>query len=157
MKLWQKIGTCVAAAEVLGGVGGFITAKAIDGWYDTLVGPPGTPPNWVFGPAWTALYAMVGTSFALVWHDTEPGPERKKAFAVFGTQFALNMAWTPVFFGAHQLGGGLVVIGLMLVGIAANIVVFRPINRTAAALLVPYLGWVSYATYLNAGYWWLNR
>ena len=79
------------------------------------------------------------------------------ALVWFGIQFALNLAWTPVFFGLHQLLIALVVIVALWGSIVVTIVSFSRLQKVAGLLLVPYLLWVSYATYLNAGYWWLNR
>ncbi|MCW1885107.1 tryptophan-rich sensory protein [Luteolibacter flavescens] len=157
MPLWLKIVLCIVAAEILGGLGGYITASSIGSWYVNLERPPGTPPNAVFGPVWSALYAMIGTSLALIWHRAPAGPAKRGALVAFFIQLALNLAWTPVFFGAHQLAAALVVIVLMILAIVVTIVRFRPLDPLAAGLLVPYLLWVCYATYLNAGFMVLNR
>lgn len=157
MRLWQKILICIITAELLGGLGGFLTVSSIKDWYINLTEPPGTPPNWLFGPVWTILYGMIAVSFALIWHRSGKSPLRSKAFTIFTIQAILNLSWTPVFFGAHQLGLALVVIIALAATIAATIIAFRKIDRTASVLLIPYLIWVSYATYLNAGYWYLNR
>ena len=156
MPLWLKIILCIIVVEILGGLGAFVTAGSIDNWYADLNKPPGTPPNWLFGPVWTALYAMMGTALALVWHRATPGPVRKTALTWFAIQLVLNLAWTPVFFGLHQMLVALVIIVAMLVAIGITISKFRPIDRFAAWLLIPYAIWVSYATWLNTGYWWLN-
>ncbi|HEY1121522.1 MAG TPA: TspO/MBR family protein [Haloferula sp.] len=157
MPLWLKILVSIVAAEILGGLGGFLTASSIGSWYAALERPPGTPPNAVFGPVWTVLYAMMGIAFALVWHRAPAGPAKRGALTMFFIQLALNLAWTPVFFGAHQLALALVVIGLLVLAIATTIVRFRPLDKVAAALLVPYLLWVCYATYLNAGFLVLSK
>lgn len=157
MRLWQKIILCILVVEILGSLSGLLTVSSIKDWYATLTQPPGTPPNWVFGPVWTLLYAMIGTSIALVWHADADPPVKRKAIILFLVQFALNLAWTPIFFGAHQLGLALIVILLLLAAIIATVFAFRPVNRTASWLLLPYALWVSYATWLNAGYWHLNR
>lgn len=157
MKLWLKILVCILAIEVLGSLSGLLTASSIQGWFSTLERPPGNPPNWVFGPVWSVFYAMIGTSLALFWHQSSPGPERTKGFSVFGFQFLLNLAWTPVFFGAQQIALALVVIAMLAIGIVLTMMIFRPVTRVASLLLVPYLLWVSYATYLNAGFLYLNR
>lgn len=157
MPLWLKIVLCIIAAEILGGLGGFLTATSIDTWYADLNKPPGNPPNWLFGPVWSVLYAMMGTAFALVWHRADPGPEMKSALTWFVIQLVLNLAWTPVFFGAHQMLAALVIIVSLLGAILITIRKFRPISQLAGWLLVPYTLWVSYATWLNLGYWWLNR
>ncbi|MBK1828449.1 TspO/MBR family protein [Haloferula rosea] len=157
MKLWQKIVVCVLVIEGLGSLSGLLTASSIRGWFATLDQPPGNPPNWVFGPVWTLLYAMMGTAIALIWHRAKAGPNRTKAITLFISQFALNLAWTPVFFGAHQIAMALVVIVTMALGILLTIFAFHRIDRLASRLLIPYFCWVGYATYLNAGYLYLNR
>lgn len=156
MKLWLKILLCILVVNLLGGAGAFFTMDSLKDWYPSLAKPPGVPPNSVFGPVWTALYAMMGTSFALVWHRVPSGPSKRAALRTFLAQFLLNFAWTPLFFGAHLTGVALVVIVALWIMILLTILKFRSLDRLAALLLVPYLIWVSYATYLNAGYLVLN-
>ena len=124
-------------------------------WYATLDKPPWTPPSWLFGPVWTALYMAMGLAAWGVWRAGSGRP-RRQALAAFGVQLALNALWTPVFFGLHRPGSALLVIGLLLVAIAVTIVLFGRIRRWAAALLVPYLAWVAFATALNASIWLRN-
>lgn len=157
MKLWLKILICILVVNILGGAGAFFTMGSLREWYDSLAKPPGVPPNSVFGPVWTVLYAMMGTAFALVWHRAPSGPAKRAALWTFLAQFLLNLAWTPLFFGAHLLGVALVVIVALWILILLTILKFRPLDRFAAGLLIPYLIWVSYATYLNAGIFLLNR
>jgi tryptophan-rich sensory protein len=152
-----KVVLCFVLAELLGGIGGYVTAGSIGDWYQHLVKPPGTPPNWLFGPVWGVLYAMIGLSFAIVWHGGFGGADGRRALLLFVIQAILNLAWTPTFFGLHQMLVALVVILLLWAAILATIVAFAKRSKIAAYLLVPYLLWVSYASYLNAGYWWLNR
>ncbi len=156
MNLALKIILSVIVVEVLGGLGRLVTSQNIDGWYATLQEPPGTPPNSIFAPVWITLYAMIGIAFALVWHQGFASKTAKQARAAFLIQLVLNIAWTPIFFGAHQLALALVVIVALLVMIIATIVLFARISKPAAFLLVPYALWVSYATYLNAGFLLLN-
>ena len=139
---------------ILGGLGSVVTSSSIASWYATLDRPPGTPPNWLFGPVWSVLYILIGVSFALVWHRGMLGKNRL-TFLFFG-QLILNLGWSPVFFGAHQITLALVVILLMWVFIVLTIRAFAQVSMPAAWLLIPYLIWVSYATYLNAGYAYLN-
>lgn len=157
MPFWVKVLICILVIPALGAVGGIVTASNIAGWYEGLQKPPGTPPNGVFGPVWTLLYLMIGFSLALVWHRVSAGPEKRRALAIFAVQMLLNLIWTPVFFGAHLLLVALFIIGALWIGILMTILAFRKLDRTAAWLLVPYLLWVSYASYLNAGIFWLNR
>ena len=156
MKFWQKAALCVVSIILLGSLGTFFTMSSLKDWYSSLVKPPGVPPNEVFGPVWTVLYAMMGFSLALLWHRAPRGQAKRNALRFFAIQLILNLVWTPVFFGAHLLGPALAVIALLWVTILLTIRKFQPLDRTAARLMIPYLIWVSYATYLNAGYFYLN-
>lgn len=132
-----------------GALGTIPTARAIPGWYRTLDKPSCNPPAFVFGPVWTTLYALMGVALLLVRRE---GPSREvdKAQAVFGLQLALNTAWSFVFFGARSVRGGVAVIALLWVSILATIVEMGRVRRAAALLLLPYLGWVTFASILNA-------
>lgn len=156
-KFWPKLVLSVVLVMVLGATGGLITAGAIPGWYAKLEKPAGTPPNAVFGPVWTVLYLMIGISLARVWHFAPPGERKDTALMRFAGQMLLNLSWTPLFFGAQLLAVALVVILALGTAILLTILAFKPLDRVAAWLLMPYLAWVSYATYLNAGFFWLNR
>ena len=157
MKFWLKILLAIILMNLLGGLGAFFTMEAIPSWYADLKKPPGVPPNWVFGPVWTALYTLMGIAVALVWDRGEPQEAWRKAIGWFVIQMVLNVIWTPVFFGLNWLLVALAVIVLLLFAIAFTIKAFARAYRPASWLLIPYILWVSYATYLNAGYWWLNR
>ena len=150
--------TAVAALPVIAvsALGGLVTAPNIPAWYAGLAKPPGTPPNWLFGPVWTALYVAMAVAIWRVLAVPEGTPGRGRAIVLFFVQLALNCAWSFAFFGARNPLLGLVVISALLVAIAATIAAFRPLDRLAALLLVPYLAWVLYASWLNVGIWWLN-
>ena len=148
------IGLCL----LVGVSGAGLTAQAVRGWYLTLVAPPGTPPNWLFAPVWTALYVLVGTAAWLVWRvPAYRSVDKRAALQLWGWQLLLNALWTPAFFGLHSTVLGLVVIVPLVALIGMTMVSFARLRPIAAALLVPYLGWICYATYLNIGFWWLNR
>ena len=149
-----KIILSALAMLILGGLGSVVTSSSIASWYVTLDRPPGTPPNWLFGPVWSVLYILIGVSFALVWHRGKVG--KNHITFLFFAQLILNLGWSPVFFGAHQITLALVVILLMWAFIVLTIRAFAQVSKPAAWLLIPYLIWVSYATYLNAGYAYLN-
>jgi translocator protein len=144
----------VVAASLAGNA---FTLSQIKGWYTTLVKPSFNPPNWVFGPVWTVLFVMMAYAVYRIWQLEAGTPGRSRALIVFYVQLALNAAWSGAFFGLNSPVLGLVVIVLLLAMIIATIVHFRPLDRIAALLLVPYAAWVSYATLLNAMIWWLNR
>ena len=145
------IGLCFGVAAV----GGLATASGVAEWYPSLIRPSWRPPNWQFGPVWTALYAMMGTAMWNVWR-LERWPSIRGAVAAFAVQLALNAAWSPLFFGWRALGLALIDIVLMWGAIVVTIGAFWRHSRLSAALLMPYLAWVTFATALNAWIWWFN-
>lgn len=154
----------VALPLVLGGAGGVITASAIPGWYAELAKPSWNPPSWLFGPVWTILYVAMGIAAWRIWslgtaRDASPTVEAgvRSALLVYGIQLLLNASWTPVFFGLKRVDLALVIIVLMLAAIVETVRRFNRLDRPAAALLLPYLAWVTFATMLNASIWLLNR
>jgi translocator protein len=124
-------------------------------WYAALKKPSWNPPGWIFGPVWTALYTMMAVAAWLVWRRGGFAAQRRP-LACFLTQLALNALWTPLFFGLHRMGAAFAEITLLGLAIAATIAAFRPVSRTAAWLLAPYLAWVSFAAVLNFTLWRLN-
>lgn len=124
-------------------------------WYQSLNHPSFTPPSWVFGPVWTILYLMIAiVAYRIVYAAQTPC--KAPALALWALQIALNTLWTPVFFGAQNLGGAMIYIGLLWVTICLLIRVTRQVDRFSAFLLLPYLAWVSFAGVLNFAFWSLN-
>lgn len=124
-------------------------------WYQTLNKPAWNPPPWIFGPVWTALYLAMAVAAWLVWKrggwEAQKGP-----LSLYLVQLALNAAWTPVFFGAHQIGAALAVIIALWIAIALTGFAFVKVHRASGWLLAPYFAWVSFATFLNFTLWRLN-
>jgi tryptophan-rich sensory protein len=143
------VGLLLLNAAVAWG-GGLASTSGVDGWYADAAKPAWTPPNWVFGPVWTVLYAVMAVAAWLIWRRHGFRAART-ALVLYGVQLALNAAWTPVFFGAEQLGAGLAIILALEVALVATIVAFHRLTPWVAWLLGPYLTWVLYATTLNAG------
>ena len=136
----------------LGALGGLLTDSR---WYVELHRPSFAPPGWLFGPVWTALYACMGTAAWLVWRKAGwKGAQR--TLTLYAVQLALNAAWTPIFFGLRQIGLAFFEILVLLACIVATIVSFFRVDRRAAALLLPYLLWVAFASVLNGSLWLLN-
>ena len=148
-----SLAACFAAA----GIGSLFTFKAIPGWYKGLKKPPYTPPNRAFGPVWTVLYLLMAVSVFLVWKDGLETNGELVAFALFWIQLAVNVLWSMVFFGLKSKGGGVIVIGILWLLIWATIISDFKVSVWAAVLLLPYIAWVSVATYLNVGIWTLNK
>ncbi len=124
-------------------------------WYAALVKPPWNPPKSIFGPVWSALYAMMAVAAWLVWRRGGC-TVRRHALVPFFMQLALNALWTPLFFGLHWMGVAFVEILFLWLAIAWTIAAFNRVDRVAAGLLWPYLAWVSFASVLNATLWRLN-
>lgn len=116
------------------------------GWIDR---PWFYPPEILFPIVWTLLFTLMGVALFIVWRHGTDQRSVRVALVVFAVQFALNLSWTPVFFGLQRADLGLVVIVLLWLSIGATVVMFSRVSRLAAALLVPYLGWVSFAVVLN--------
>ncbi|MDA0374713.1 MAG: tryptophan-rich sensory protein [Planctomycetota bacterium] len=125
-------------------------------WYSGLEKPLGTPPPWVFGPVWTALYLGIAVAGARLWRAAA-GAARSRALGLYAAQLLLNAAWSWLCFGLHQLGWALVDLTVLLPILVLLVRTARAVSAMAAWLLVPYACWVGYATWLNAGLFWLNR
>lgn len=141
----------------IGSLAGIATSRNIETWYKTLIRPSFAPPNWVFGPAWTILYLLMGIALYLVWNSKTESHWKQKAFMIFGIQLVLNFLWSFLFFEFKWMGVALVEIILLWMAIFLTILVFSKVNKTASWLLVPYIAWVSFASLLNYYYWDLNR
>lgn len=139
----------------VGSVAGMFTSQAVPNWYASLNRPSFSPPNWVFGPVWTTLYILLGISFFLIWKENR-SKQRNLAIKVFAIQMFLNFAWSFIFFYFNMIGAALLEIILLWINIAVMIYLFYKIKPLAAYLNIPYLLWVSFATILNAGYYFLN-
>jgi tryptophan-rich sensory protein len=163
MKAPRKSRLTTAAAVVVGilvceGVGvlaAWATQTSVTTWYPTLTKPGFTPPNWLFAPVWTVLYALMGGAAALVWRAGD-GPAVRWALWLFGVQLLLNGAWSFAFFWAQSPALGLLVIAVLWAAVAGTTERFFRIRPAAGGLLVPYLLWVTYAAALNGGVWLLN-
>ena len=152
----MKLIGCIALVFLAGGLGSLATSRSVNSaWYETLQKPALQPPDWLFGPVWTLLYVLIGAAlYLLIAAKTDR--QKGRAYTYFGIQLALNTLWSIVFFGLRQPGLAAIVIGLLLVFIALTIYESYRVNRTAAYLFVPYLLWVCFASYLNAGVALLN-
>ncbi len=150
-----RIAIAVVPVVAASGLGGLVTRANIPTWYAGIAKPFFTPPNWVFAPVWTLLFAGMALAAYRVL-SRPPSAARTAALRIHSLQLALNVAWSAAFFGLNSPGAGLLVIAPLLAAIALTIRAFAPLDRPAAWLLAPYLAWVAYATALNLGIWWLN-
>ncbi len=139
----------------IGAVAGIFTSTAIPGWFATLNRPSFAPPNWLFGPAWTTLYLLMGISLFMIW-TLDAGKERKQAIFIFLLQLLFNFAWSFFFFYFKMIGVALIDIVVLWISIIVMLRLFYKLKPWAAYINIPYLLWVSFATALNAAYYFLN-
>lgn len=125
-------------------------------WYRTLTRPPLTPPSWVFGPVWTVLYVMIAVSIYLFLRNNQ-GQVGAVVYVLLGLHLLSNFAWTSLFFGLKAPTWALVDILILDFSLLYLVFTFWQISKASSALLWPYLAWVLFATYLNAGFVYLNR
>ncbi len=151
-----KIVVALVLPQLAGVIGSIFTASAVPDWYSTLIRPELAPPNWVFAPVWTMLFILMGIAAFLIWRKGLQTKGVLFALVLFGVQLILNTLWSVVFFGFRNTALAFIEIGLLWLAIAATLVAFSRISRTAAVLLVPYILWVSFAAYLNYQFWALN-
>jgi tryptophan-rich sensory protein len=122
-------------------------------WYRRLRKPRANPPSWVFGPVWSVLYTAIAASGYRVWAtptSAASSAARTRALRLWTLQLGLNASWSPLFFGRRQPVASAAVALALVPAIAAYAVAARKVDRTAAALMLPYLGWSAFAAYLNA-------
>jgi len=144
-----KLIISIALPLLAGFIGSYFTTPAIGGWYAELQKPALNPPNWVFAPAWTTLYILMGVAFFMVWKKKDEARDFFCIVFIFVTQLFLNATWSIFFFGMENPALALFNIIFLLVAILVTIKMFYRVSRAAAYLLLPYFLWVTFATYLN--------
>lgn len=142
---------CFAVAAA----GGAVTATSVNDWYQSLEKPGFTPPDRLFPPVWTTLYALMAIAGWRVWRKSGFF-EARWALLAFATQLGLNFGWSLLFFGINLIGAALMEIVVLLGAIVVTTFLFAKRDRLAGVLLVPYVLWVGYALVLNASIWVLN-
>lgn len=145
----------ILICESAGILGSFFTISSIPTWYVTLTKPSFSPPNFVFGPVWATLYALMGISLYLVW--SSKAKSKQYALTLFFVQLGLNVVWSIIFFGLKKPGLAFFEIITLWIAIYLTIKAFQKISKAASYLLYPYLVWVSFASILNLSIWILNR
>jgi translocator protein len=148
MKDWQKIILFLAIPLFIGFFGSLFMSELSMIWYASLDKAFFNPPNWLFGPAWTLLYILMGYSGYLIW-QSKKSKLQKTTKELYVSQLIINAAWTPIFFGNTSLVGGLITIILLDLAVIFTIIYSYKINKKASYLLIPYLLWILFATILN--------
>jgi tryptophan-rich sensory protein len=129
--------------------GSLFTFDSISDWYVALEKPAFAPPNWIFGPVWITLYFLMGLSLYIVWKDELKSKTRNAFFVVFGIQLILNALWSFLFFGLRSPFLGLLDIILLDIMVIVTIIYAKSISKLAMILLIPYLIWIVFASFLN--------
>ena len=145
----------VILCEVVGILAGWISASGIETYSALATKPLLTPPQWVFPVVWSILYALMGISAARI-SLMPPSKERNRGLNLFTAQLIVNFFWPLLFFNTQAFGFALIWLILLWALVLAVILVFRKIDKTAGWLLIPYLVWLTFALYLNAGVYILN-
>ncbi len=147
---WGKIAILtVPAIVLLGSASGWLSNSGFgNGWFDGLQKPSFMPPGWAFGLVWPILYALMGIALAMIL-ALPPSPQKRNALLFFFVQLVLNLAWSPLFFAAHDMRAAQIVIFLMIVFAAGAAGQFYRLRNAAGMLLIPYLAWLVFASMLN--------
>lgn len=153
---WGSLVGMLAVTFAIAGVGGVVSRDGGGQWYAALAKPAWTPPAWVFGPVWTVLYGTMAVAAWGVWRRW-PAPPARAGLTLYFVQLAFNAAWSPLFFGLRQPLWALVDLCALWVAIVLTTRQFLKAVPWAGAAMLPYLGWVTFAGYLNGAIWWLNR
>ena len=157
LKSFAGLLLAIVLCQAAGIIGALATARSVSQWYPTLTKPPLTPPDWVFGPVWITLYVMMAVAIWLTWNRLpDAGRLMQPVIWLFAAQLILNAAWSIVFFGMQSPVGGMFIIVPLFLLILLTLVRMAPVSPAAAWLMVPYLAWVGFATWLNGGIAWLN-
>ena len=152
---WLKLFASLLVCQLAGGIGSVFTFPNITSWYATLNKPAFNPPNWLFAPAWTTLFILMGLALYLVW-ERGGWKANKLPITVFGIQLLLNILWSVLFFGLQNPLAAFVEIIFLWIAILGTIMLFYRVEKTAAYLMVPYICWVTFAALLNYSIWLLN-
>jgi len=144
---WKPIAAAALSATAVGALGALTTELGT--WYYALRKPAWQPPDWLFGPAWTLIFALAALAGVLYWREEYQREARLRILAAFALNAFLNTLWSLLFFRLKRPDLALDEVGFLWLSIALLILLLRRRSATAAWLLVPYLLWVSFAAYLN--------
>lgn len=146
----------ILISQSAGIIGSFFTAPAIAGWYAELNKPLFNPPSWIFAPVWISLYALMGIASYLIWVKRKKEKLANTALVIFFIHLIFNALWSIIFFGLKNPMWAFFEILILWVMVLILIIIFHKIDKKASYLLIPYVLWVSFATFLNFAIWILN-
>lgn len=158
IKKYQSLVLILLATYVISLPASIITIPSVATWYVDIVKPNFNPPNWVFGPVWTTLYALMSVAVWNVWNDLKKIKVyyAKKIIFIYFVHLLVGASWSFVFFGMHQIGLAVFIIVAILSFVIYLMKIYWPISKVSFYLMTPYLMWSSYALILNISIWKLN-
>ena len=155
IKNWKTYGIWILITEAVGALSGLLSKNGMDIYTSQIVQPPLSPPAILFPIVWIILYALMGISAARIYLSA-PSQARSMGLNLFAVQLVVNFFWSLIFFNAQAFGFAFFWLMLLWVLVISMILTFRRVDPLAAVLQVPYLLWLTFAAYLNAGVWYLN-
>lgn len=145
--LWMPVLAAGAAALLVASLGATMTD--LGPWYQSLEKPSWQPPDWLFGPAWTIIFALAAVSGVVAWRDAPTDADREWVIGLFAINGVLNILWSALFFRLHRPDWALIEVAALWLSILLPIIIFARYSKLASLLLLPYLAWVSFAAILN--------
>ena len=146
---YLRILVSLIIAHTAGLVGSVFTARSIETWYASLNKPTWNPPNWIFAPVWLMLYSLMGYAAYLIWRVRTTDPRADRALTVYAIHLIVNAGWSVIYFGWRDILFAFYWILMLDVLIIVTLVLFWRIKQLAGVLLIPYLAWALFASYLN--------
>ena len=144
---WKPVLIVAAGAIFIAGLGGTLTDTGP--WYQDLRKPPWQPPDWLFGPAWTLIFALATVSAVYAWRSARDRVQREWVIGLFALNGFLNVLWSTLFFALRRPDWALIEVVFLWLSILLPVVVFWRRARPASLYLLPYLAWVGFAAFLN--------
>lgn len=154
---YPRLAAAILFCLIIGSLGSLVTTTGPNSWYASLQKPFFTPPGWVFAPVWITLFILMGIAVYLVWQRGTGNKDVQIALGIFGVQFVLNVLWSFLFFGLQSPLYGFIDIVILWILIVLTIRAFYHVKKSAAYVLIPYIGWVTLATLLNGAIYFMNR
>lgn len=154
-RTWKDYAFWIAIAEAVGALSGWLTREGSRMFSESVAQPPLSPPSWLFPVAWGILYALMGIGAARVWTSPD-SKEKTRGINIYWAQLVINFFWSLIFFNAQAYGFAFFWLLLLWALVLWMILTFKKVDPLAAYLQIPYLLWLTFAAYLNAGVWYLN-
>lgn len=153
---WKAYAFWILLSEAVGALSGWLTREGTKLFSETAAQPPLSPPTWVFPVVWGGLYLLMGISAARV-SLTPQSEDRSRGLNLFVLQLVVNFFWSLIFFNAQAYGFALLWLILLWILVFLMIRSYFAVDPAATKLQLPYLLWLTFAAYLNAGVWYLNK